>query len=272
VISWPGERSATGGRRPGGSASGPSAFVKIPPKYGSRRMIDIAPLLKDLLSGHLAATGDRERSCERSSNKTACEGSGHVFLGSASPHYPRRRSRRPHLYAGASSARLHRRRPLRQDPRHDRARRLHHPAAFYDLRKLRGKGRADICSLSGGKRTSIPTRAGPEQSPQLARGEPGEAVTVASRAALTGNSHDRFRSHFGVRAFEKWSGRRDLNPRPLDPQECIHVILACAPVRFRRSRHADASRAKLSDGLTSCHGSHTIPRPWQWIKTSASAT
>jgi hypothetical protein len=31
-----------------------------------------------------------------------------------------------------------------------------------------------------------------------------------------------------------WSGRRDLNPRPLDPQECIHVILASLLMRFRR--------------------------------------
>jgi len=37
--------------------------------------------------------------------------------------------------------------------------------------------------------------------------------------------HDRsqltvLRSHFAVQLFEKQSGRRDLNPRPLDPQEC----------------------------------------------------
>ena len=38
-----------------------------------------------------------------------------------------------------------------------------------------------------------------------------------------GNDHGRFRSHFGVQAFEKQSGRPDLNRRPLDPQESIHI-------------------------------------------------
>jgi integrase len=53
-------------------------FVRIPPKYGSRRTIDIAPFLWDLLSAHLAATDGRACGCEC----TACEGTRHVFLGS----------------------------------------------------------------------------------------------------------------------------------------------------------------------------------------------
>jgi integrase len=56
-------------------------FVRIPPKYGSRRTIDIAPFLKALLSGHLAATSGRECSCDRSAGAPACEGTGHVFRG-----------------------------------------------------------------------------------------------------------------------------------------------------------------------------------------------
>ena len=56
-------------------------FVRIRPKYGSRRTIDIAPFPKVLLSGHLAATSGRECSCDRSAGGSACEGTGHVFLG-----------------------------------------------------------------------------------------------------------------------------------------------------------------------------------------------
>jgi integrase len=56
-------------------------FVRIPPKYGSRRTIGIAPFLKALLSGHLAATSGRECSCDPSAGAPACEGTGHVFLG-----------------------------------------------------------------------------------------------------------------------------------------------------------------------------------------------
>ncbi|MGO9501194.1 MAG: hypothetical protein ACLPUO_06360 [Streptosporangiaceae bacterium] len=41
--------------------------------------------------------------------------------------------------SGRRAPRLHRRRIHRQDPRHDRAGRLHHPTGAYDLRKLRGK-------------------------------------------------------------------------------------------------------------------------------------
>jgi integrase len=56
-------------------------FVRCPPKYGSRRTIDIAPFLSALLSAHLAATEGRQCSCDRSGGAPACEGAGHVFLG-----------------------------------------------------------------------------------------------------------------------------------------------------------------------------------------------
>jgi len=56
-------------------------FVKIPPKYGSRRTIDIAPFLWNLLSTHMRATEGRECSCDRSSGAPTCDGSRHVFLG-----------------------------------------------------------------------------------------------------------------------------------------------------------------------------------------------
>jgi integrase len=56
-------------------------FVKIPPKYGSRRTIDIAPFLWDLLSAHMRATEDRECSCDRTSGAPLCDGARHVFLG-----------------------------------------------------------------------------------------------------------------------------------------------------------------------------------------------
>jgi integrase len=58
-------------------------FVKIPPKYGSRRTIDIAPFLWDLISTHLRTTEGRECSCDRSSGTPLCEGARHVFLGRA---------------------------------------------------------------------------------------------------------------------------------------------------------------------------------------------
>jgi integrase len=58
-------------------------FVKIPPKYGSRRTIDIAPFLWNLISAHLRATEGRECSCERPGGKPLCEGIRHVFLGRA---------------------------------------------------------------------------------------------------------------------------------------------------------------------------------------------
>jgi hypothetical protein len=38
-----------------------------------------------------------------------------------------------------------------------------------------------------------------------------------------------FCSHFGRRTLEKWSGRRDLNPRPLDPQDGGLAVLAGQP-------------------------------------------
>jgi len=56
-------------------------FVRIPPKYGSRRTIDIAPFLWDLLSMHLAATDGRTCSCDRADGTPLCEGTRHVFLG-----------------------------------------------------------------------------------------------------------------------------------------------------------------------------------------------
>jgi integrase len=58
-------------------------FIKIPPKYGSRRTIDIAPFLWDLISAHLRTTEGRECSCDRSGGTPLCEGSRHVFLGRA---------------------------------------------------------------------------------------------------------------------------------------------------------------------------------------------
>jgi integrase len=56
-------------------------FVKIPPKYGSRRTIDIAPFLGDLLSAHMRATDGRDCACDRTSGTPSCEGTRHVFLG-----------------------------------------------------------------------------------------------------------------------------------------------------------------------------------------------
>ena len=56
-------------------------FVRIPPKYGSRRTIDIAPFLGRLLSAHLAATASRQCTCDRLDGKPLCEGTRHVFLG-----------------------------------------------------------------------------------------------------------------------------------------------------------------------------------------------
>jgi len=56
-------------------------FVKIPPKYGSRRTIDIAPFLWNLISAHLHDTEGRECACARSGGAPLCEGNRHVFLG-----------------------------------------------------------------------------------------------------------------------------------------------------------------------------------------------
>jgi integrase len=56
-------------------------FVKIPPKYGSRRTIDVAPFLSDLISAHLRNTEARECACERRGGEPLCEGTRHVFLG-----------------------------------------------------------------------------------------------------------------------------------------------------------------------------------------------
>ena len=51
--------------------------------------------------------------------------------------------------------------------------------------------------------------------------------------------HDRshlgeFRSHLGLQAFEKPSGRPDLNRRPLDPQPCIPIATTRSGPYFRR--------------------------------------
>ena len=48
-------------------------FVKIPPKYGSRRTIDIASFLWDLISAHLRGTEGRECSCNRTGGTPLCE-------------------------------------------------------------------------------------------------------------------------------------------------------------------------------------------------------
>jgi integrase len=71
-------------------------FVKIPPKYGSRRTIDIAPFLWDLISAHLRTTEGRKCSCDRSSGTPLCEGARHVFLGRAKgePDGDNRKARR----------------------------------------------------------------------------------------------------------------------------------------------------------------------------------
>lgn len=63
-------------------------FIKIPPKYGSRRTIDIAPFLWDLISTHIRATEGRECSCDRSSGTPLCEGTRHVFLGHSKDQQP----------------------------------------------------------------------------------------------------------------------------------------------------------------------------------------
>lgn len=56
-------------------------FVKVPPKYGSRRTIDIAPFLQSLISAQLRATEGRECSCDRPGGTPLCEGTRHFFLG-----------------------------------------------------------------------------------------------------------------------------------------------------------------------------------------------
>jgi integrase len=56
-------------------------FVRLPPKYGSRRTIDIATFLWELIRALVQATADRTCSCDRSSGTPLCEGTRHVFLG-----------------------------------------------------------------------------------------------------------------------------------------------------------------------------------------------
>ena len=63
---------------------------------------------------------------------------------------------------------------------------------------------------------------------------PKLVATDVSATALGGNDHGGFRSHFGVQVFEKQSGRPDLNRRPLDPQESIHIPATRSSPCFRR--------------------------------------
>jgi hypothetical protein len=53
----------------------------------------------------------------------------------------------------------------------------------------------------------------------------------AYRAAFRWERSCQFRSQFGVQAFEKPSGRPDLNRRPLDPQVTIRASLGVAQER-----------------------------------------
>ena len=72
-------------------------------------------------------------------------------------------------------------------------------------------------------------RGGPTTSPAWLSGSRATSSGTASRSPASrarGRWRDRlftwllyFRAVHTVLAFEKWSGRRDLNPRPLDPQD-----------------------------------------------------
>lgn len=64
-------------------------FVRIPPKFGSRRTIDIAPFLSSLLAAHLRLIGGRDCSCLRSGGSPSCEGTRYAFLGREGEHQRR---------------------------------------------------------------------------------------------------------------------------------------------------------------------------------------
>jgi integrase len=64
-------------------------FVRIPPKFGSRRTIDIPPFLSSLLAGHMRANSGRQCTCPRPGGEPSCEGTRHVFLSSGGAHQRR---------------------------------------------------------------------------------------------------------------------------------------------------------------------------------------
>ena len=68
-------------------------------------------------------------------------------------------------------------------------------------------------------------------------------------------------SHFGVQVFEKLSGRRDLNPRPLDPQECTPISATCLTSCFPQVKPPQVSRCQHRTALLSTGGSHCVPSP-----------
>ena len=86
-------------------------------------------------------------------------------------------------------------------------------------------------------RSSIAAAAGPSSDlREFRKGHVGvvrgrRSRLAASYPALAGNGSRRFRSHFRVQPFEKSSGRRDSNPRPLDPQSS--ALPSCATSRNR---------------------------------------
>jgi hypothetical protein len=93
------------------------------------------------------------------------------------------------------------------------------------------------CILPGlPRQTRAPPRA------QSNSGEPPRARPHSGTA-----SHDRshlgeFRSQLSLQAFEKPSGRPDLNRRPLDPQPCFPIPTTRSPSRCRRSRPRTGER------------------------------
>jgi integrase len=64
-------------------------FVRTPPKFGSRRTIDIPPFLSSLLAAHMRANTGRQCTCPREGGEPSCEGTRHVFLGSGGGHQRR---------------------------------------------------------------------------------------------------------------------------------------------------------------------------------------
>jgi integrase len=64
-------------------------FVRIPPKFGSRRTIDVPPFLSSLLAAHMRASSGRQCSCPRAGDDPSCEGTRHVFLSSGGGHQRR---------------------------------------------------------------------------------------------------------------------------------------------------------------------------------------
>jgi integrase len=64
-------------------------FVRIPPKFGSRRTIDIPGFLYSLLAAQMRVNSGRQCSCPRVAGEPSCEGTGHVFLGSGGAHQRR---------------------------------------------------------------------------------------------------------------------------------------------------------------------------------------